>query len=164
MSLNFRAAKLTDLPFIVAVYNQTIPKRNATADLEPVTVEDRQAWFAAHNQQTRPLWLIEVAGVPAGWLSLSDFYGRPAYQKTVEISLYLDQPFQHQGLGQKALAYVETQVDRLQIETILAFVFGHNTASQKLFRQQGYTRWGHFPKIAEMDQKKYDLDILGKSF
>jgi L-amino acid N-acyltransferase YncA len=34
---------------IVATYNSTIDSRLVTADLEPVSVESKQAWFDAHT-------------------------------------------------------------------------------------------------------------------
>ncbi|MBZ5943236.1 GNAT family N-acetyltransferase, partial [Weissella cibaria] len=73
----------------------------ATADTKYVTVEERQEWFQAHQEPTRPLWVIKVRGVIAGWISFSSFYGRPAYLHTVEISIYIDQSFRGMHLGRK---------------------------------------------------------------
>ena len=79
MSLPYRDATFDDLPAIVAIYNSTVPSRQVTADLEPVSIESRHAWFHAHGPNTRPLWVVEEAGRVIAWLSFSDFYGRPAY-------------------------------------------------------------------------------------
>ncbi len=84
-----RVAVAPDLPRIVEIYNAAIPTRQSTADLEPVSVRSRVAWFAIHDAQRRPIWVIEEAGVVVGWLSFSDYYGRPAYHATVEVGLYL---------------------------------------------------------------------------
>ena len=54
-----RDATQADLPAIVAIYNQTIPGRMVTADLDPVSVEQRKAWFAAHSPDKHPLWVAE---------------------------------------------------------------------------------------------------------
>ncbi|WEV45620.1 GNAT family N-acetyltransferase [Streptococcaceae bacterium ESL0687] len=162
--IEFRYAKKEDLGRIVEIYNQAVPTRLSTADLEPIEVESRIGWFEAHNPDKRPLWLIIYQGQIAGWMSFSDFYGRPAYSKTAEISIYLDTSFRRLGLGQKALTYAESQVSRLGIDTLLAFIFGHNQASQKLFLKNCFTPWGHLPQVALMDEKLYDLDILGKSY
>lgn len=84
-----RIAQLDDLPAIVAIYNDTIASREATADLEPVTVVSRFARFAEHTSERRPLWVMEVDGEFVGWISFSDFHPRTAYAHTVEISIYL---------------------------------------------------------------------------
>ncbi|MBC6424650.1 MAG: N-acetyltransferase [Hormoscilla sp. SP5CHS1] len=86
-----RDASAADLPRIVEIYNYAIPGRLATADLEPVSVEDRMAWYSDHSPTTRPLWVI---GNIAGWLSFQSFFsGRAAYDATAEISIYLDVRF-----------------------------------------------------------------------
>ena len=59
MSHFYRDATLDDLPAIVAIYNSTIASRDVTADLEPVSVESRRAWFDAHGPAARPLWVVE---------------------------------------------------------------------------------------------------------
>ncbi len=88
--LTYRNALLTDLPSIVAIYNSTVPSRLVTADTEPVSVESRLPWFEAHNAHKRPLWVVEDGEKNiVGWVSFQSFYGRPAYDATAEISIYL---------------------------------------------------------------------------
>ncbi|HCC00743.1 MAG TPA: GNAT family N-acetyltransferase [Ruminococcaceae bacterium] len=163
--LQFSFAQSEDLPRIVSIYNQTVPTRLATADLKPVSVESRRTWFASHTQESRPLWVMKMKDeVVIGWISLGDFYGRPAYSHTAEISLYIDEQYRGQRLGQLALAFVEKHLQRLEVNTLLAFVFGHNMASQNLFKKNGFEIWGHLPKVALMDDQLRDLDILGKRY
>ncbi|MDF7638147.1 GNAT family N-acetyltransferase [Lactobacillus sp. ESL0791] len=163
MAVEYVQAQKEDLPFIVAVYNQNIASKKVTADLKPVTIAEREAWFAAHNDH-RPLWIIENDGEKVGWLSLESFYGRQAYHATVEISIYIDRHFQGRGLGSKALAFAAGQTKKLGITTILAYIFSVNTASQKLFAAAGYQKYGHLPQVADMAGQVIDLDILGKRF
>ncbi|MFC6170541.1 GNAT family N-acetyltransferase [Loigolactobacillus jiayinensis] len=162
MQIEFQRAQRNDLPFIVQVYNQTVASRMVTADLEPVTVEQREPWFKAHQQRRRPLWLITADGQPAGWLSLSDYYGRAAYHATVEVSLYIDEQFRGQHIGQQSLEFVAQQAPALGITTVLSFIFGHNQPSLQLFAKQGYSEWGRLPQVAELDGELRDLVILGK--
>ena len=164
MTPMFEMATQNDLADIVRIYNQTIASRLVTADLEPVAVEERVEWFQQHNPNHRPLWLIVVEGKTVGWISLSDFYGRIAYQKTVEVSIYIDKDYHGHHLGTAALLYVENQVNRLEIDTVLAFIFRHNHPSITLFKKFGYEVWGHLPKVAELDGVKRDLEILGKRY
>lgn len=164
MTLEFREAQIADLPQIVAIYNQIIPSRLATADLTPVKVAQRTNWFNEFNHEQRPLWLLQEDDQIVGWVGLESFYGRPAYAHTAEISLYLDQDWQHQGLGQQALDYVISQLPRLEVDTLLAYVFSHNLPSQHLFKRNQFATWAHLPDIALMDGQRYSLDILGRHF
>ena len=90
-----RLARRDDLPVIVDIYNSTIASREVTADTEPVSVASREAWFADHTPERRPLWTIHDAADTSddppviGWMSYSNFYGRPAYSGTAELSIYI---------------------------------------------------------------------------
>ncbi|MET1249066.1 N-acetyltransferase family protein [Sporolactobacillus sp. STCC-11] len=159
----YREAQLSDLPIIVAIYNSTIPGRMVTADTEEVTVSERKPWFSAHYEdKNRPLWVAEQDGKICGWLSLSSFYGRPAYRATVEISVYLDTSVRGKGLGTDFVTYAIDHCHEFGIKTILAFIFGHNIPSLRLFERLGFEKWGAYPKVAELDSIERDLVILGK--
>jgi phosphinothricin acetyltransferase len=136
----------------------------ATADTSPVTVAQRQAWFAEFDPSRRPLWVAadSAAGMPLAWLSLRSFYGRPAYHETVEIALYTDPAARRRGLGRSLLRHALGEAPGLSIRTILAFVFGHNHPSLALFVSEGFTRWGRLPEVAEIDGVRRDLVILGR--
>ena len=160
-NVSFRIAEAGDLPFIVHVYNESIPDRQATADLKPVTVASKRAWFKAHDSK-RPLWLVLLNGQRAGWIGLEDFYGRPAYQQTAEVSIYIDYRFHQRGLGQAALSHVLQAAPGLGLHHLLAFIFSHNRPSQRLFIRNGFSRYGHLPEVAKMDDRLRSLDILGR--
>ncbi|MFP3752366.1 MULTISPECIES: GNAT family N-acetyltransferase [Cupriavidus] len=158
-----RLATPADLPGIVEIYNSTVPSRMVTADTEPVSVASRQAWFDAHQPARRPLWVCEDAeGRMAGWLSYSDFYGRPAYGATAELSIYLHADRRGQGLGRYLLEQAIAHAPKVGVTTLLGFIFGHNTPSLALFERHGFARWGDLPRVAVLDGVERDLVIVGR--
>ncbi|OYD89456.1 N-acetyltransferase [Nostoc sp. 'Peltigera membranacea cyanobiont' 210A] len=159
--MTIRHATETDLPAIVAIYNAAVPSRMATADLEPVSVESRLAWFKGRSPSQRPLWVIEIDGIIAGWLSFQSFYGRPAYSKTAEISIYIAPNFHRSGFGRQLLAQAISESPSLGVKSLVCFIFAHNQPSLKLFETFGFQRWGHLPQIAELDSVERDLVIMG---
>jgi L-amino acid N-acyltransferase YncA len=162
-ALVYRDALHSDLEQIVAIYNSTIASRLVTADTEEVSRDSRIAWFEEHNADRRPLWMVEnQARETIGWVSFQSFYGRPAYNGTVEISIYLSPEKRGSGYGKKILQDAIERAPDLGIKTLLAFIFAHNIPSLHLFYKLGFTDWGDFPRIAEMDGQEYGLKILGK--
>jgi L-amino acid N-acyltransferase YncA len=158
-----RDALRSDLPAIVEIYNRTIPGRMVTADTEPVSVASRQSWFDAHNPRTRPLWVIEPAAEPiCGWLSFNSYYGRPAYNPTAEVSIYVAETHRRQGLGRWLLQEAVSRAPRHEIKTLLGFIWAHNEPSLRLFEQLGFSRWGFLPKVAIMDDIERDVVIVGQ--
>jgi len=162
MRYTHRPAKREDLDRIVEIYNSTIPSRLVTADTDPVSVATREAWFAEHDPVSRPLWIAEQEGECVGWLSLSSFYGRPAYRATVEVSLYVDQNYHRRGVGSYLLSEALSVAPLIGIETLLGFIFGHNQPSLSLFHRFAFTQWGCLPRVARMDGIERDVVILGR--
>ncbi len=157
-----REATREDLQAIVDIYNETIPTRMVTADIEPVTVESREAWFLEHHPDFRPLWVVEINGHVCAWLSFQSFYGRPAYRHTAEISIYIAKTYRGKGIGKQLVQKAIDECPRLQIKTLLGFIFAHNEPSLRLFSHFGFETWGHLPKVAELDGIERDLVIVGK--
>ena len=162
-----RNATLDDMPAIVAIYNSTVASREVTADTEPVTLESRLAWFHEHSPGRRPLWIIEDADAAPGaamlgWMSYSNFYGRPAYSGTAELSIYIAEAWRGKGIGRYCLEQAIDFAPRIAVHTLLGFIFGHNRASLGLFEKFGFATWANLPKVANLDGVERDLIILGK--
>ena len=133
-----------------------------TADTEPISVESRLNWFKEHVPETRPLFIMLLNEQTAGWMSFQSFYGRPAYQATAEISIYIDEHFRGHKIGQTAIQKAIDICPSLGITTLLGFIFAHNKPSLGLFTKFGFEQWAHLPKIAVLDGIERDLVILGK--
>lgn len=161
--LNYRLATLADLPAIVAIYNSTIASRQVTADTEPISVESRLTWFHDHTPDRRPLWVVEGEdGSVLAWLSFSNFYGRPAYSGTAELSIYVAETARGKGLGRYLLQEAINFAPRIRVHTVLGFIFGHNTPSLNLFAEFNFEIWANMPRVANLDGVERDLLIMGK--
>ncbi|WP_312266330.1 N-acetyltransferase family protein [Neisseria sp.] len=155
-------AEQTDLAAIVEIYNSTISSRQSTADLQPVSVADRQAWFDSHGGN-RPIYkLSNHAGELLAWGSFSDYYPREAYRISAEISIYVRHDMRGVGVGKILLRYMIEQAPSLHIRNIIAVIFGHNHASIRLFESYGFERWGRLPGVCDLEGELADIVILGK--
>ncbi|MES3020408.1 MAG: N-acetyltransferase family protein [Pseudomonadota bacterium] len=163
-----RNARQEDLAHVVNIYNSTVASREVTADTEPVSVASRQQWFDEHTPERRPLWVIHAAddhsAAPAvlGWMSYSNFYGRPAYSGTAELSIYIDEAARGKGIGCYCLEQAIAFAPNISVHTLLGFIFGHNAPSLGLFAKYGFEEWAKLPRVANLDGIERDLIILGK--
>ena len=160
--MRMRDATLEDLAPIVEIYNSIIPDRIVSADTEPVSVEQRLPWFYEHDPTRRPIRVAEEDGEVVGWLSLGDFWdGRPAYNGTAEIGIYVKEGHRGKGIGRRMLEEAIRRAPDLGIKTLTAGAFAGNELSLGLFERFGFERWAFFPRVAELDGNEQDLVVLG---
>ena len=184
-------ASLDDLAEVLTIYNQSIAGKQATANLTPVTCEERQGWFEEHiNSRTRPIYVVravlqtvdedcardieivnDIAGKKIGkrpsqpivaWGSFSDLYTRPAYHISSEVSIYIHNSCHGQGLGSLLIRWMLAQAPSLGVHNVVALIFAHNQPSLGLFRKLGFEQWGLMPKVCDMDGFIADVVMLGK--
>jgi len=108
------------------------------------------------------LWVAEEKDEIAGWLSFSSFYGRPAYDGTCEVSVYLAPEHRGRGLGTELLKRCIEHAPKIKVTTLLGFIFGHNKPSLRLFDKMGFARWANLPRVAVLDGIERDLIIMGR--
>ncbi|MFY0664596.1 MAG: N-acetyltransferase [Natronospirillum sp.] len=160
-----RTASHDDLPGIVAIYNASIPGRLATADTQPITVADREDWFIAHQRPERPL-VVAVEDQNdtqiLGWACFSNFYGRPAYNGTVELAVYVAPSAQGRGIAKALTQHLLDTAPSIGVHTVLGFVFSHNQPSLKLLTGLGFAPWGGLPDVAILDEDSRSLTIVGR--
>ena len=157
-----RYAEEADLPAIVDIFNATVPLRVATAVLEPVTVEERTAWFHEHSRDRHPLWVSEIDGKIAGWMSFHSFIGRCAYRGTVEVSVYVHDDFRRRGVARVLLEHGIAESPRLEVTALVGLIMGHNAASLQLFERMGFERWGVLPRVTRLGGVERDIVIVGQ--
>ena len=160
--MTIRDAAEADLPAIVGIFNATVPTRMSTAVLERVTVEERRAWFHEHSPDRHPLWVLEIDGAIAGWLSFHSFMPRCAYRGTVEVSVYVHDAFRRRGVARALLEKGIAECARLEITALVGLIMGHNSGSLELFDRLGFQRWGVLPRVARLDGVERDIVIVGR--
>ena len=158
-----RFAQSDDLERIVAIYNQAVAHKNATADLQPVDVQQRIAWFNAHNPESYPLYVKEVEDNVVGWCSLSPYRpGRLALEKTVEITYFIDYTYHNRGIGSELIQHALNDCPRIKKRIVFAIVLEKNIRSLKLLERFGFERWGYLPEVAEFDGTLCGHVYMGK--
>lgn len=175
-------AVIEDLSAILAIYNQSIAGKQATANLALVTIEERAAWFDDHlNNPTRPIYVVKTVNtvfrndqsiqteqmnptsIIIAWGSFSDLYARTAYHISSEISIYLHHNYHGQRLGSLLTRWMLTQAPSLGVQNVVALIFAHNQPSLALFYKLGFEQWGYMPQVCDMQGFVADVVMLGKA-
>lgn len=151
-----------DLPFIVDIYNQAIRSRIATGDMEEFNIEKRIQWFEKFDSNSYPIYVAEIDNRVVGYCTLSPYRpGRQAMQTVAEISYFLDYSFHRRGIGTALLKHAISDCKRLGKNSLLAIILDINIPTIGLLENFNFEKWGHFPDIIEMDEKKCGQFVYG---
>lgn len=152
-----RVATIKDLPQVTEIYNQAIDSKKSTADMHPLTIEQRETWFFEHTQNKRtPILVYEENDVVVGYYCLSAYRpGRQALESIAELSYYVDFRHHRKGIGDKLLLHSMQQAQKLEYKNLLAIIISCNEGSAALLRKNGFQLWGTLPNIVYIESNVY---------
>lgn len=164
MKYEIRTAERKDYLKILDILNQAIRKRNCTALLTPATFQTRKKWFQDHQDGKHPIFVAMDGNRVAGWMAVTAYRdGREGFSKTGEVSYYIDEKYQNQGV---ASALMEEVLERCRLrgfKSLMAVIFADNRGSIALAEKFGFEKWGLFPGIIEIDGETKDCLQYGRA-
>lgn len=157
--MKIRKAEPGDLQELLDIYNYEVMNGVATLDLEPKSPEEWRKWFDAHNVDNHPLYVAEVEGRVAGYVSLSSYREKEAYKSTVELSVYIGPDYRRQGIASSLMGFIleEARADK-SIHNVVSVITSGNEASCRLHDKFGFTYCGTIPEVGEKFGRQLSID------
>jgi phosphinothricin acetyltransferase len=160
-SLMTRKAKLSDIDAITEIYNDAILNTTATFDTEPKSTAERSQWFQSHDERY-PIWVAVLDGKVVGWISLSKWSERPAYNDTGETSFYVKSEYRGKGIGTTLIQTMINEAQQLKYHTIIARIAGESDVSLHVHAKFGFVQIGILIEVKRKFGKLLDVHILQK--
>jgi len=156
--LELRPATVADLPQLVAIYNHYVRETPITFDIEPVTLEQRASWLAQFSATGRHRLLVaELGGAVVGYAGSHQFRVKPAYDSTVETTVYCAPDCTQRGIGS---ALYEALFECLGHEDIRSFIAGitlPNDGSVAMHRKFGFSHVGTMHAVGRKFGSYWDV-------
>jgi phosphinothricin acetyltransferase len=147
-SLTIRAARLDDLPRLTAIYNHYVVHSPATFDLEPKTLDQRYEWFTQFREAGRHRLLVaDEDGAVLGYAGTMRWRPKPAYDTTVETTIYCAPESLGKGIGAKLYAALFDAIAYEDVHRIVAGYVPPNPASAALHERFGFRPVGTFSEV-----------------
>ena len=146
--MTIRKATPDDLPALLRIYNDEVLRGTATFDTEPRSEEQGKLWLDAHGSPNRPLYVAAIEGQAVGYVSLSTYNPKAAYDGTVELSLYIDRQHRRQGIAAELLTFIlDYAAAREDIHAVVSLITAENTASIRLHEKFGFRHAGTLNEV-----------------
>ncbi len=158
MQPNVRAATEADVPRLAEIYNHYIEHTPATFDIEPFTVAQRLAWFA-HYATTGPhrVLVADEEGTVIGAAWSSQFRPKPAYNTTVETSVYCAPEATGRGIGAALYEALFQALENEPLHRALAGITLPNEASVRLHERFGFRRVALLSEVGSKLGRYWDV-------
>ena len=153
-----RPAIAADLAALTAIYNYYVLHTPITFDVAPFQPEDRRGWFEEHTGGGRHRLLIaEERDAVVGYATTSRWRAKPAYETTVESSVYVRHDATGRGIGRQLYTALFDAIAAEDVHTIVAGVALPNEASIALHERCGFEKVGVFREVGRKFDRLWDV-------
>jgi L-amino acid N-acyltransferase len=157
-----RAAKDTDVPAILAIYNDVVTNTTAIYDQRPSTLDERRAWFEARRKNNLPVLVTELDGEVVGFSSFGEWRSRWGYRFTVEHSVHVRADCRGRGYGRALIEALFPRAAALGMHTMIGHIDSAATASLRLHEKIGFRTIGTFREVAQLHNRWLDVVAVQK--
>lgn len=163
-----RHSTLSDLQSILEIYNEAVVNTTAVYDYEPFTYENRKEWYEAKVEAGYPVIVYEEDNQVIGFATYGPFRPRPAYQYTVEHSVYVNERYGGKGIGSQLLKRIIELAEDADYKMMVGVIDAANEGSIKLHTKNGFEYAGTIKKAGYkfgkwLDLAFYQLELTGPS-
>lgn len=156
--VTIRPAARADLARLTEIYNYYVVNTAITFDVAPFTVEARATWFDEHAGSGRYRLMVAREGdLIVGYASTGRFRVKPAYESTVESSIYCAPEATGRGIGTRLYTALFEAIAQEDINRIVAGVTLPNDASVALHQRLGFRRIGVYSEVGRKLGRYWDV-------
>ena len=158
--MEVREAAESDLPEILAIYNDVIATSTAVYRETPADIDERREWLRSRVAQGYPVVVaVDETGV-TGFGSFGDFRNWPGYRFTVEHSVHVRADRRAHGIGAAIVAELVRRAKTLGKHVLIAGIDADNIASLRLHERLGFEKVAHFREVGWKFGRWLDLVFM----
>ncbi len=155
--LTIREAALEDAKTLADIYNHYVRETHITFDLDPVDEDNRRGWIESYNSNQRHrLFVGETDGLIVGYACSSQFRYKPAYDRSVETTIYLNHEVTGNGYGHKLYQHLFESLARTDVHRCYGIIALPNEASVQLHRRFGFVEKGVLTEVGYKFEQYWD--------
>lgn len=156
--LTFETITEKDVAVVREIYLHYIRNSTATYHKREISHKEMRNIVIFDNPKYES-YLIKLNDEVCGYVILTQFKPREAFEHSAEITIYLKNGYEGRGIGKKALAFIEERAQRPEkaLHTLLALVCGENIGSRTLFEKSGYIKCGEYKEVGYKFDRWLDL-------
>ncbi|QEW06042.1 GNAT family N-acetyltransferase [Nitrincola iocasae] len=148
---------------ILDIFNDAILHTTALYEYQPRDRQTIDRWFADKQQLNLPvIGALDEHGQLMGFASYGRFRPFPAFNTTVEHSIYLHPDYRGRGIGKVLLLALIERAQSQQYHCMIGAIDADNAASIALHQALGFQETGRLPQVGYKFDRWLDLVFYQK--
>ena len=139
-----------------AIYLYYINHSTATFHKREISTDEMRD-LVLFNHPKYEGYIMRCQETLCGYVLLTQYKTREAFDQTAEVTIYLKKGYEGQGLGSRALEFIENRAKTKELHTLVALICGENTGSIALFEKHYYTKCAHYKEVGHKFNRWLDL-------
>ena len=179
--LSIRTVRAEDLDRIIKLFNREVMGGVNIFRFAPLDAEAARRWWKLHGSGRYQALVAEHPGTPGehpgtpgehprnrdtgspqvvGWAAFAPHSAYEGYDRTAEISVWVDAPFRGQGIGKVLMRSLLATCHDRNLRTIVSRIEASNLASLRLHESIGFTHVGVLKDVGEKFGRSLDVVLM----
>ncbi|WP_274651414.1 GNAT family N-acetyltransferase [Paenibacillus humicola] len=161
MELTFEPFRMEHLKGVRGIYNDYVVNTTVTFDLEAVSAEEMKSNIVNPDPRFKTFVILD-RGELIGYILLTQYKKKRAYDICAEVTIYLKAETTGQGIGFRALQFIESYAVQNGFQVLIATICSENDRSIRLFERNGYEQCAYFRGVGYKFGRKLDIVCFQK--
>ncbi|MGL5379698.1 GNAT family N-acetyltransferase [Clostridium sp.] len=153
--VKFRKVQEEDIEALRKIYMYYVENSTATFHIGDISYNEMKDILFSQDELYESFVIYDDEII--GYVLLAPYKKREAYRRSAEVTIYLKAGINKNGIGTRAINFVEEVAKKKGIKTLLAIICGENIASIKLFEKNNYIKCGHLKNVGEKFNRVLDI-------
>ena len=156
-----RPTELKDIAAITEIYRDAVLIGTASFELTPPDLKEMYSRFHKLQESNYPYYVVTEGEQLLGYAYAGQYRARPAYDWTVENSIYMHEDAQRKGLGKRLMQAVIVETRKRGFCQMISTIGGSdNLGSIKLHESLGFKHIGIFPNVGWKFERWHDSVMM----
>ncbi|MEV7002607.1 N-acetyltransferase family protein [Streptomyces sp. NPDC093982] len=154
----------SDLDALTDIYNHYVRETPITFDTGVFTPEERRPWLLSHPEDGPHRLMVATQGAPGadsqrilGYATSSAFRPKPAYETSVEVTVYLAPDAGRRGVGTLLYKALFEALAEEDVHRAYAGIAQPNEASTRLHERFGFRHVGTYREVGRKFGRYWDV-------
>jgi L-amino acid N-acyltransferase YncA len=144
------------LQAVLDIYNYYVQNTTVTFHNRILSPEEMRQIVFFDTDQYKSFIIQENGGI-CGYVILTQYKKREAYDGTAEVTVYLKHDCTGKGIGSVAVQFIEKLAKEKGYHALLAGICAENDRSIRLFERNGYVKCAHFKEVGMKFGRQLDV-------